>query len=419
MKYSISILFGLFCIFLSINAQTLEEIKKLEAEQKFEAAGIMYQDLYMFPEAVNAFEKRIEFLKKQRKPDEEALAVADSLLKRSEQTERMISRCEDIQIVDSILVDKASFLNAFIIGEEAGSFTVSSGAVIYENQLQDRRFYGKKDSTEYFRLYSQVKIGDAWAEERALNIPSEGEGNDNYPFVMPDGVTMYFASTRNFSIGGYDLFVTRYNLNSDTYLTPNQMGMPFNSLHNDYLLVIDEENAIGYFVSDRFQPDNKVIVYAFIPNEEYTSLPEDISGEERINRAKITSVKDSWKPGIDYSDYLKNIKESIEKQKEKKQRDFSFVINDNIIYYSLADFESDAAKNLFLKWQSIQKEYDTLILDMDEKRKAYSNANATSRNSMRNSILAQEKKLEELDFQLHETAKEARNTEIKFLRQRQ
>jgi len=419
MKYLVSILFGLFCIVLSINAQTLEEIKKLEAEQKFEAAGIMYHDLYMFPEAVNAFEKRIEFLKKQRKPDEEALAAADSLLKRSEQTERMISRCEDIQIVDSILVDKASFLNTFIIGEEAGAFTVSSGAVVYENQLQDRRFYGKKDSTEYLRLYSQIKIGDAWAEERALNIPSEGEGNDNYPFVMPDGITMYFASTRNFSIGGYDLFVTRYNLNSDTYLAPNQMGMPFNSLYNDYLLVIDEENEIGYFVSDRFQPDNKVIVYAFIPNEEYTSLPEDISGEERISRAKITSVKDSWKPGIDYSDYLKNIKESIEKQKERTQRDFSFVINDNIIYYSLTDFESDAAKNLFLKWQSIQKEYNTLNSSLDEKRKAYSNADATSRNSMRDSILTQEKRLEELDFQLHETAKEARNTEIKYLRQKQ
>jgi hypothetical protein len=419
MKYSVSILFGVFCIFLSINAQSLEEIKKLEAEKKFEAAGIMYHDLYMFSEAVNAFENRIDFIKKLRKPSQEALDLADSLLRRSKQAERMLLHCESICIVDSVIVDKESFLDVFILGEEAGSFFASGGTAIYENQLRDHRYYGKKDSTENFRLYSQTRTENDWEEERILDIPSEGEGSDNYPFVMPDGLTMYYASTRNFSIGGYDLFITRYNLDSDTYLAPSQMRMPFNSLYNDYLLVIDEENEIGYFVSDRFQPEDKVVVYAFIPNEEHISLPEDISDEERIDRAKITSVKDSWKSGLDYTNYLENIKENIEKQKQKKQRDFEFVINDNIVYYNLVDFESDAAKRLFLNWQNIQNEYNLLKSDLEENRKAYAKAGTASRRTLRDSILEQEEKLEKLGYQIQETAKSARNTEIKYLRQQQ
>jgi len=49
------------------------------------------------------------------------------------------------------------------------------------------------------------------------------------PFVMSDGLTLYFASTDHQSFGGYDLYVTRYNLATDSYLVPNQLNMPFNS----------------------------------------------------------------------------------------------------------------------------------------------------------------------------------------------
>ena len=418
MKYLVSVI-SLFSFFLSLAAQDFEEIKKLESEQKFEAVGIMYHDMYMFPEAVDAFEKRIEFLNKQRNPNPESLALADSLLRRSERTARMISRCEDVQIVDSVIIDKETFLDALFMGDGSGKLFTESGTVVYENQLEDRRFYGKKDSTGYFKLYSRTKIAGSWTDEILLDIPSEGEGSDNFPFVMPDGLTMYYASTREGSIGGYDLYATRYNLNSETYFAPNQMGMPFNSLYNDYFLAIDEENEIGYFVSDRFQPEDKVIVYAFIPNEEYISLPEELSGQERINRATIHSLKDSWKPGVDYSNYLAAIKENIEKRKQIKQRDFTFVINDNILYYTLVDFESDAAKKLFLKWQAIDNDYHKANVELEAKRKEYAHAAPAARNALKGAILSAEQKQEELFLLLQQTAKEARNTEIKYLRQKQ
>lgn len=42
--------------------------------------------------------------------------------------------------------------------------------------------------------------------------------------------------------------------------------MPFNSPANDYMYAIDEFNNIGWFASDRYQPDNKVCIYVFVPN---------------------------------------------------------------------------------------------------------------------------------------------------------
>ena len=36
---------------------------------------------------------------------------------------------------------------------------------------------------------------------------------------------------------GYDIFVTRYNTNTYSYLMPENVGMPFNSPYNDYMSV--------------------------------------------------------------------------------------------------------------------------------------------------------------------------------------
>ena len=64
--------------------------------------------------------------------------------------------------------------------------------------------------------------------------------NADYPYVLTDGITIYYASDGPGSMGGYDIFVTRYNTNTDSYLMPENVGMPFNSPYNDYMYVIDE-----------------------------------------------------------------------------------------------------------------------------------------------------------------------------------
>lgn len=418
MKYKICFLsVSLFFLF-NLQAQSLEDAAKLYKEKKYEAAGIIYYDLYLFDKAVDAFEKQIEAINKLRKPDVEALQLAKSSLEKAERAARMISRCEDVRIIDSVIVDKARFLDAFRLSEEAGKLIPASESIIYENQLNDKRYSAKKTSDGSLHLFTQTLIGNNWGEEKQLNIPVEEPGQDNYPFVMPDGLTIYYASTGNGSIGGYDIFVTRYNLSSDSYLAPNQLGMPFNSICNDYMLAIDEEYEIGYFVSDRFQSENKVVVYTFIPNDSYVSL-EDLSDDELINRAKITSIKDSWEPGVNYTAYMNEIAKEIERKSQIGKRDFRFPINDNIIYYTLDDFDSDAAKKSFVKYNDLKKSLDKLESELEGQRKNYGSLNKSQKNQLRTSILTNEKKVEELSSQIGKLEKDIRNQEIKYLRQHQ
>ena len=416
--------FNFFVILLfvsvALQAQTLEVADMLYADKKYTAAAEMYRQLYRFDKEAESYRTLISSTEKDKKNKKAAVNI-DSLkplLKTAENLARMVSRCEDIQIIDSIIVDKNNFLNAYHLTEEAGTLEKTKGSVIYENQLKDRRFFGKQNTKNISRLYTQVKIQDGWSEEKPLNIPVDSLADDNYPFVLSDGLTIYYASTGNESIGGYDLFVSRYNMDNETYLAPTPLGMPFNSTFNDYMLAIDEFHNIGYFATDRFQPENKVVIYTFIPNEEPVFI-ENKDFAVLADRARITSIRDTWRSNANYQALLQKIKSDKEKGKQKTaSKDFTFVINDKIVYYTLKDFEDASAKQTFIHSQDLQKQILTLENQLENQRRNYASGDASRKRTLKLPILENESRLEKLYSDCKKTEIEARNKEINKLRVR-
>ena len=134
-------------------------------------------------------------------------------------------------------------------------------------------------------------------------------------FFLNDGVTLYFASNGEGSIGGYDIFITRLNLENNTYLKPENVGMPFNSIYNDYMMAIDEMLNIGWFVSDREQIPGKVTIYLFIPNESKQTYNIDEIKTDIKSLALIRSIRESWPENADYTDLLQQLDNIKEPQK--------------------------------------------------------------------------------------------------------
>jgi hypothetical protein len=436
MKYFIP--FCLFFLLLSLTsqAQSIEDARKLYSEGKYAEAlpvfenalktasksaakkmtdaylsmGNIYYSFYEFEKSTEAYSQYADLLIQDKKTAE--AAEMTPLIERSERAARMLSRCEDIQLIDSVVVDKKNFLNAYQLSGESGHLEKQNGRIVYENPLRDKRYYAAKKEGWGDRIYSEIKLQNEWTDKMELTVPSDSLANDDYPFVLPDGLTVYYASTGKGSIGGYDLFITRYNLNNDSWLAPNQMGMPFNSIANDYMMAIDEINAIGYFATDRFQAEDKVIVYTFIPNEEMIPVKTE-EEQELISRAKIVSIKDSWKPNGNYSAYLEDVRKSIRQEQIISERDFSFVINDHTIYYTLNDFKNDAAKQAFLKSKELKESIGHLEEELDELRLEFSRSSTSKRQSMRSDILSKEAGLQTLLNQYQQFVKNARNFELK------
>ena len=412
------------CCFETGDLKEAEKPLRLAAKRKIPEAyrylGDLYYLTYRFNEAAEMYREYIDFLRKKKKDS----TLWDGKLELAEKGARMMNSTEDVQIIDSLIVEKDRFLSAYRLSEESGSLTFfrdffhtndTLGSVVYMNEKQDRIYYAHPTEENRLCLYTQSKLMDKWGDEKELPMTINTRDDDNYPFLLADGVTLYFASKGNGSLGGYDLFITRYNTNSDTYLTPEQMSMPFNSPYNDYMMVIDEAKGLGWFATDRFQPEGKVAVYLFIPNQERLPLETDDENVKR-NRAMIGSIGESWKDATGYADLIRLAHTYVPSGPEAIKKDFTFVVNDDRVYYVLDDIQSPEARNYYEKVVAIRKQIGTIEEKLQDLRTEYTAGNAALRTKLKPAILRSEKELEALRPQPDGWELKARNAEIRFLR---
>ena len=393
---------------------------KRKVQEAYRYMSEVYYKTYRFDEAGEMLEEYINLLAK-KKQDPQSF---ETRLDLANNAQRMMEKVEDVQIIDSLVVDKDDFLSAYILSEESGTLDsykdffqtnepVSS--TVYKNQKGDKIYYAHSTDGDRYCLFTQSMLMDEWGDEKQLPMNINSNDDDNYPFVLSDGATIYYSSTGNGSIGGYDLFVTRYNINSDTYLAPEQLGMPFNSPYNDYMMVFDEVKGLGWFVSDRFQPEGKACVYLFIPNPEHKRVEsEDI--EVKRARAAITAIRDSWKESSDYADLIRLSHTEIPYGEKKIEKDFEFIIGNNIVYYKLDDINSPEAKGYYEKVVALNKQIKELNEKLDGLRVSYAEGNKARKEQLKPTILQAEEQLNALLEQPGELEKKARNAEINYLK---
>ncbi len=97
-------------------------------------------------------------------------------------------------------------------------------------------------------LWMCNRQGTGWSKPINMGDTINTRGNELFPTVTEDG-TIYFASDGRAGIGGLDIFYT-HDLGNG-YVQPVNMGYPINSPDDDFNLVYDAKNKIGYFSSNR------------------------------------------------------------------------------------------------------------------------------------------------------------------------
>ena len=375
--------------------------------------GELYAKLYRFEDAEKEFDK----YQRAKRRDSEALEILDQKRANAERLQRAVNRTEDLQIIDSLVILKSDFLSAYNLSASSGSLMPvqeffpgrsMTDETLYMNERQDKIYYSEGDAVTGTDLYTMDKLLDTFGNEKRLPGTINKEGSQAFPFVLSDGMTLYFASTGEPSFGGYDLFVTRYNLTSDSYLNPNQLNMPFNSPFNDYMLAIDEEKGIGWFASDRFQPADSVCIYTFIPNPRVRLL-ESEDEKQMAGRARISSIADTWKEGVDYGS-LRSLAQQKTVLRQEVTGDFTFVINDRATYHTLSDFRNDRARSIFSQALGFEKQLETLNEELSQKREQF--AGGTTNDIITTSILKLEKESESLFREMERLKIQARNEEI-------
>ena len=336
-----------------------------------------------------------------------------------EMDDDMLASTQHIVFVDSVVVNKTNFLNAYILNNEAGtlqSFKQFFGSdaepysIVYKNQLGNKCFYSQKG-----RLYTSDMIGSQWSKPALL----EGLGRFqrlNYPFMLTDGTTFYFAAIGEEGLGGLDIYMSRYDPETGTFLKAENIGMPFNSEANDYMYVVNESDSIGYFATDRRQPEGKVCIYTFITNKTRQVYSADDYDEEVIReRAAITSIKDTWGDGkarklaLDRIKQLRNGQQTIARKADGSN--FHFVVDDTHVYTSLSDLHNDdnrlRMKQLIERKQLLAQLED----ELEKARRDYAKVPDNERLSLHDKILDKEKEQLRLQTEIRDLERTIRQTE--------
>jgi len=252
--------YGVCCLETGEPAEALKHLesavkRRVPSGQLYLARA--YNDLYRFEDAIETYETYISDLRKRKRSTEEA----EQLLEKSKSNLRMLKGVEEVCFIDSFVVDKEKFLDAYKISPESGKLFMydtyfddsgKEGGTVYETELGNKLYYSEMQPDSTLSILSRNKLLDKWSDGSLLPGSINEAMNADYPYVLTDGITIYYASDGPGSMGGYDIFVTRYNTNTDSYLMPENVGMPFNSPYNDYMYVIDEFNDLGWFASSMY-----------------------------------------------------------------------------------------------------------------------------------------------------------------------
>lgn len=410
-----------FCLLLGlvfvteVGAQRRTKTKKLNA---IEQAQLLLANKD-YPQAIEVLQTEIEKQQKLRKPklDVERMKI---MVDSAQVSMMRIRNTQRIVVIDSIVLPKSKVIDGIHLSKDMGQVLLPTklmsfvknqldpqGTLAFVNELNDHAFFSKESSNGNLMLYNSVRYGNKWETPQLVDFVANTDSIQGYPFMLTDGITLYYAAQGEDSYGGWDIFETRYDRDSNSFLRPQNLGMPFNTEYNDYLYVIDETTHTGYFATDRHHGPDSVCVYTFIPSNIYVTYSHETPFSEVLSAAYISDIRQTQLGrGKEIAQW------EIEKKKTKKFDSKivsnEFVINDELIYTSIGQFKNTVAREKAEEVLKLRQQKENAIKILDILRIQYAKENTQV---LKEEILKTENELMQITQQLQKLEKEMRRLE--------
>lgn len=247
--------------------------------------------------------------------------------------------------------------------------------------------FSAKDESGAWNIMLSKKLNDTlWSAPQILNENITTMGNEILPHLSPDSKTLYFASNGHYGMGGYDLYMSKWNDETGDWDTAQNLGFPYSSTGNDYLYYNTPCGMFTVFSSDRETSGNEVTIY--ITRHEVLPLKMEITQDEAPKYATL-SVK-ATKAGASATGQT---------PQQGEQKEFA--------EYRKVEGE---LRNLQLLLADATKE-------LDKSREAYLLADSVKRIPIESKILEQEKGILAITEKTTTTASKLQEMELELLAQ--
>ena len=147
--------------------------------------------------------------------------------------------------------------------------TLSGPFPLYLPQGTSRSIFSATDASGVRNLYLSEKGDTAWTSPQILDERLMSAGNEIFPMLSADGNALYFSSDGLYGMGGYDLYVSRKDSATGRWGAPENLGIPFSSPGDDFLVMDTDDGKYTLFASNRDCAADSVCVYVL----EYETLP--------------------------------------------------------------------------------------------------------------------------------------------------
>ena len=233
--------------------------------------GKAYHINYLFDEAIKYYTeyKLIGTSVQQKK------LQVDQEIKACENGKRLLSNVSDLVIQSKKQLNELDYFRSYDLKSIGGKLLIKPDEfkTIIDKKKKEKSvlFLPKGSNTVYYSSYGDNPINgkDIYTStKQADNSFTKGEKvngintefDEDYPFLHPNGKTLYFASKGFNSMGGYDIFKSVYDEENKTWGKPKNMEFPINSPDDDYLFVTDSAETTAYFSTGRQSPPGKIDV---------------------------------------------------------------------------------------------------------------------------------------------------------------
>ena len=189
---------------------------------------------------------------------------------------RLLSSLTDLEVVNKKQLNKADYFRSYDIKNIGGKLLVKpddyissidkkkkESSVIYLSSQGDFIYYssyGESGSTGK-DIYVVTKLENGtWTKPQMLPTTINTNFDEDFPFLHPNGKTLYFASKGHNSMGGYDIFKSDFDDENQTWSKPINLEFPINSPDDDILFVTDSLEKQAFFSTSRYSPFGKIDV---------------------------------------------------------------------------------------------------------------------------------------------------------------
>lgn len=320
-------------------------------------------------------------LNRRRRPPQDQLDQIDALSSRAARLRTMMARVEALEIVDSISVPKSDFFKAYRLSPEAGRILppdalgragidarYDSVSTVFMPQNRRELLWAQPDTAGVSQLWGAGFLDDGTVDRPAPLDDVLADGAPAaYPFLMPDGMTLYYASVQDDGLGGYDIFMSRRE-SDGTFMQPQNMGLPYNSPYDDYMLAIDESNGLGWFATDRNHVPDSLTVYVFVASPVRVNV--DAQSDDLAARARLSDISVTQREGVNYRQMLAD-KTMRSDTNSVRAKIFNLDLGNGTVAHTLADLPGNRSREAMLEYLGAQDEIERCSAELDDLRRRY------------------------------------------------